>query len=102
MGFGGLDIIYMMEVAETIAEGIESLQYKSAEEIADFCIENDIPPNEIMRLANVGVKYLREKEGIDDPREVYPGVFDYLESKGFTYDEEERRVREICSRSDSQ
>ena len=54
-----------------------------------------------MGLANVGVKCLRE-EGIDDPRELFPGIFDYLENNGFVYDKDEKRFRESCSIADSQ
>ena len=89
---------FIKEAAKTI----ESIQHRSAEEIADFCIEEDISPSEIMYLANQGVKYLREEEECDNPRELFPGVFEYLENNGFVYDEDEGRFRETYSGADSQ
>jgi len=94
------DIMIMLR---EFAEVIESIQHKSAEEISDFCMEMEIPPVEIMNLANQGVKYLKkEEECDDDPKELFPGVFDYLEHNGFTYDKEEGRFRERYSKADSQ
>jgi len=89
------DLIHgFMDLMNEVAKAVESFQHKSSKEIADFCIKEVISPVEVMFLANQGIKYLKEEEGCDDPKELFPGVFDYLEHNGFTYDEKLCRFRE--------